>query len=141
MTLLAIAFLAMGTLDATAGPIYKWVDKNGVVTFGSQPPESTPAQPVAIDTYVPPTPPTTNKATDGKTDKKKVAKAKKPTEPEIPPAEKRRLCEQARNDLAIIQAHGQIRQKDANGNVSYLSDEEKQNRTNAANRDIQQYCR
>jgi hypothetical protein len=142
-TLIAIVFLAFVPLDASAGPIYKWVDKDGTVTFGSRPPDSTPAQRVTVDTYVPPTPPAADKAANGKTDKndkKKVAKAKKPAKPEIPPAERRRLCEQARNDLAAIQAHGRVRQKDANGNLSYLSDAQKQDRLNAANRDIQKFC-
>jgi hypothetical protein len=147
-TLVAIAFLSFAPLGASAGPIYKWVDKNGTVTFGAEPPESTPAQPVTVDTYVPPTPDATADKPDGKNtgntdknDKKKAAKTQKPAKPEMSAAQRRSLCQQARNDLAALQAHGQIRQKDANGNISYLSDQQKQNRINNDNRDIQQYCR
>ena len=147
-TLVAIAFLSFAPMDASAGPIYKWVDKNGTVTFGAEPPESTPAQSVTVDTYVPPTPDTTDDKTNSKNadktdknDKKKAAEAKKPAKPEMSAAQRRSLCQQARNDLAALQAHGQIRQKDANGNISYLSDQQKQNRINNDNRDIQKYCR
>ncbi len=147
--LIAIAFLSFAPLDASAGPIYKWVDKDGTVTFGSQPPESTPAQRVNVDNYVPPAQPTTDGKADSKEadktgkekDKKKTEEAKQPAKPEIPAAEKRRLCNQARQDLTALHAHGQIRQKDANGNVSYMSEQQKQNRINADNRDIQKYCR
>jgi hypothetical protein len=150
-TLIAIAFLSFAPLDASAGPIYKWVDKDGTVTFGSRPPESTPAQRVNVDTYVPPAQPATDEKTNGKeADKtgknskekdKKTVKAKQPAKPEISAAEKLRLCNQARQDLAALQAHGQIRQKDANGNVSYMSEQQKQSRINADRRDIQKYCR
>jgi hypothetical protein len=147
-TLIAIAFLAFGPLDASAGPIYKWVDKNGTVTFGAEPPESTPAQRVTVDTYVPPGQSATNENADskeaGKTDKKhkkKAAKAKKPAKPAMSAAQKRTLCQQARNDLAALQAHGQIREKNANGGMNYLSDEQKQSRINNDNQMIQRYCR
>lgn len=147
-TLLAIAFLSFAPLDASAGQVYKWVDKNGVVSFGSQPPESIPAQRVHVDTYTPPEQPTTEENADtqkagetDKKDKKKAVTAKKPAKPQMSAAQRQMLCQQARNDLAALQSHGQIRHKDASGNISYMSDQQKQSRIDTDNRNIQQYCR
>jgi hypothetical protein len=144
--LLIFSFLGFGAIDAHAGKIYKWVDEHGVVTFGDkeQRPESTPAETVKIDTYVPPAKPpakegdaakATKEAKDA-ADKQKQAAA----EPKMSAAEKRKLCTQARGDLSAIQAHGQVREKDAKGNLTYLSEEQKQARIKAANKSIQEYC-
>ena len=142
--LLIITYLGFGSIDAHAGKVYKWVDEHGVVTFGDreQKPESIPAETVKIDSYVPPPKPAA-KADDAEKKAKDAADKQKQAaaEPKMSPAEKRRLCSQARGDLAAIQAHGQIREKDAKGNLTYLSDEQKQARIKAANKSIKEYCR
>jgi len=146
MALLVIGFLGSGVIDAHAGKVYKWVDEHGVVTFGDseQKPQSAPSETVKIDTYVPPPKPaakTDDKDSDGKDGKDTADKQKQAAaEPKMSAAEKRRLCTQARSDLATIQAHGQVRVKDAKGNLSYLTDEQKQARLKATNKNIKEYC-
>ena len=145
---------------ASAGQIYKWVDENGVVTFGdkSQRPTMAPAERVDIKVQ-PASPNAANKtgkdsdtaetdtpagAQQDETQDKQQEQAKPPVaeeKPKMPVAEKRKRCKQARTDLAVIQSRGQVRESDGKGNTVYLSDEQKQNRIKALNKNIREYCR
>lgn len=138
--------------DTDAAQIYKWVDENGVVTFGDigHRPAQKPSESVNIRVAEP------SAGTPGKPDKTakpgeenkpagdKPADAKKPAEneqPKLSASEKRRLCKQARDDLAVIQSRGQLRESDGKGNTTYLTEQQKQNRIKAINKDIREYCR
>lgn len=144
--LLTLMLGNFGTFDAQAAQVYKWVDENGVVTFGdpSQRPESTPGEAVKIDSYVPPAKPAATAEDEAKKDEQDKTKDKEKqaaAAPKMPAAEKRKLCAQARADLAAIQARGQVRVQDDKGNLTYLTDEQKQSRIKSINKSIQEYCR
>jgi Domain of unknown function (DUF4124) len=146
VTALALA-LATVAPPADAGDIYKWVDKEGMVHYAGSKPADAPAESVRVNTDK-----TGNVAGQGalaaehkkieaaaKAAKEKEATAKPPI-PTLPQKEVRRRCQQAREDLANIEAHGQMRVVDEQGNLSYATDKAKQQRIAAAKKDIREYC-
>jgi hypothetical protein len=147
-----IAFFSLYAVAASAGQVYKWVDEKGVVTFGdqSQRPESTAVETIKIDTQNPApeaedTPEdaaNADKAAKDAAAKQKQAAEKAAAEaPRMPAAEKRKRCAEARSDLATFQSHGRMREADAKGNVTYMSEAQKQARMKSLNKNIAEYCR
>lgn len=141
-TTLCMAFFSIGTAHATK--VYRWVDENGVVTYGdsSHRPDSSPSEMLKVEA------PTPAASSDKKTDADKTKAAKKPAdkpkppeEPKMSAAEKRKLCAQARNDMTVIQSRGRLREVDDKGNVTAMTDEQKQARLKLTRNDITAYCR
>ncbi len=122
------------------GSIYKWVDENGNVHYGSQRPAESSAEKMSVDMHAPQDTSTYNRpgqkdktapadGAEGETAEKEKAEdeEKKP----MTAAEKKKLqaaCQQARKQLATMQAKGQIRVRDKDGSTSYLSQEQKDSR-------------
>ena len=130
-----------------AEKIYKWTDAEGNVHYGSEKPVDAAAEKMKVDT--------------GKTGVDRGAKAlddlkqqvddeaekikeegipAQPPVPSLPMKEVKKRCQNARQDLAIIQSRGQLRERDEKGNTTYVSEEEKQKRIKAAKRQIKEYC-
>jgi hypothetical protein len=159
--LLALTLLMTGTGLCHAESVYKWVDETGRVHYGdrNQRPTTTQTERIVIDAQAPdPAQPAAsaddkasgdNAATDkdatDKDAKDKAAKDKaaaaKPEKPQVSAAEKRKLCSQARSELATITSHGQVREQDKKGNTVYLTEKQRQDRINAANKRIRENCR
>jgi hypothetical protein len=162
--LTGIALTGVYAPDASAGQVYKWVDENGVVTFGdkSQRPPTTAAERINIKAGSPASSAASTGGDDaadtdeGKQDASQQQKkpgdkqAEQPAQatppaaeekPKMPVAEKRKRCKQARADLAVIKSRGQVRETDGKGNTVYLSEQQKQNRIKALNKNIREYCR
>lgn len=127
--------------------VYKWVDENGQVHYGEQPVGSgaervtirknTTTKPRAIkkddeSADAKNTDGSTAESTEQKTETKEVEISKK---------EKRKLCNEARSDVAAINSRGRLREINAKGEYSYLSDKQKQQRLSAAMKKQRQYCR
>lgn len=139
-------------LSVTAG-IYKWVDEEGNVHYGSQRPENLSAEKLKID--VPKKSTETDPAKDEnpedgenpeneQTEEEKTEEATKPEEPEEPKmsrAEKKRLCSSARKRVAKIESRGRLKTTDDKGNVRFLSDTERNDRLKQARGDVKNYCR
>jgi len=137
------------------GGVYKWVDAEGKVHYGSKKPADASAERLNIDTT--PSPAKTPDKTADKTDTKdakdakdktkdgkkeeKPAEPKKDEPPKISKKEKRRLCKQARQNKASIESHGRIRETDEKGNTVYLTDKTKKKRLVQANKLIKKHCR
>ena len=54
--------------------------------------------------------------------------------------EVKRRCTAARQDLATIQARGQLKERDEQGNVRFVGEEERQQRIKQAKKQIKEYC-
>ena len=130
-----------------ADKIYKWTDAEGNVHYGSEKPVDAEAEKMKVDT--------------GKTGVDRGAKAlddlkqeaddeaerikeegipAQPPVPSLPMKEVKRRCEAAKKDLATIQSRGQLRERDEQGNTRYVSEEEKQRRIKAAQKQVREYC-
>ena len=130
-----------------AGKIYKWTDAEGNVHYGSEKPADAEAEKMKVDTSKT----GVDRGADALDDLKQKVDDEaerikeegippEPPVPALPMKEVKKRCQDARNDLATIQARGQLRERDANGEIRYVSDEEKQRRTKAAKQQIREYC-
>ncbi len=63
-----------------------------------------------------------------------------PPVPSLSMKEVKKRCQNAKQDLATIQSRGQLRERDANGEIRYVNDEEKQRRIKAAKQQVREYC-
>jgi hypothetical protein len=147
--ILMLATCLLLTATSHAG-VYKWTDENGNVHYGEQP-GNTSAEQVEIRQNETTTPRAINKKeedeaenTDGKnTDKADAESEKWNAWQEVPPskAEKQRLCQEGKNDYAAISGRGRMREINEKGEYIYLSEQERQQRLNAAKKKQQKYCR
>ncbi|NMZ83086.1 DUF4124 domain-containing protein [Pseudomonas mandelii] len=120
-----------------AAQIYKWVDAQGVTHFDAQPPQGQEAT-----TVVTPSPPAGKPAAPTRstaisdqqaidnTVKKQVAEQQ---------AQLKVFCEQARTNLAQLQNNPRLRE-DVDGERRRLTDEQRQERTTEAQKQIADNC-
>ena len=120
-----------------AAQIYKWVDEQGVTHFDTQPPQGREAATVVTPSPSagkPATLPRSNAIGDqqaiDKTVKKQVAEQQ---------AQLKVFCEQARTNLAQLQNNPRLRE-DVDGEMRRLTDEQRQERTAEAQRQIAENC-
>jgi len=127
--------------------VYKWVDENGQVHYGEQPGNSS-AEKVTIRTNETTTPRAINKAEedeaenkdDEKKDKNDAEKYGKPVE--VPPSkkEKQKLCNEAKNDLALITSRGRMREINEKGEYIRITEEQRQQRIAENKKKKKKYC-
>lgn len=130
--------LALFVLSPLQAGVYKWVDENGQVHYGEQP-GNAGAEKVTIRQNE-----TTKPRLIPKDEKEEEKKAEKPAEPEVPKIskkEKRRLCNEAKSDLATIATRGRLREINKKGEYIYLTDSQKQQRIAAAKKKKREFCR
>ena len=130
-----------------AGQFYKWTDADGNVHYGSDKPADAASEKVRVNTSLT----GVNRGADALDKLKQEAddeaqRIKEEGIPEQPPVpalskkEVKQRCKAARQDLATIQARGQIRERDEKGNTRYLNESERQKRIKHAKKKIREYC-
>ena len=131
----------------TAGKIYKWTDAEGKVHYGSQKPAGAEVEKMKVDTSktgVDRGAKALDDLKQGVDDEAQRIKEEgippEPPVPSLPTKEVKKRCQSARQDLATIQSRGQLRERDEKGNTRYVSDEEKQRRIKAAQKQVREYC-
>ena len=146
--ILQTALLGLGLAASLAyAAAYKWVDEQGVTHFSQFPPTGRQVETIAT----PKSPPADNAPTSPSPAAEPAAKA-----PDQPPADgtpkteaeaKQQLaavrqenCRRARANLNTLTTGGRLRYTDAEGTVRYLSDEERAQRVEEAQKQIEQYC-
>lgn len=152
LSVLSLGFCLLSGYSAPAiSNIYKWVDEEGKVHYSQQRPAATASEKMKINAHAPQDSssykrPSLNKESD---DTAKADKADtKETDKDAPKVEsaaekKRRLaaCTQARQQLATMQAKGQIRSRDKDGNTTYMSQEQKESRMKNIRDAIAKQCK
>lgn len=131
---------------ASAGPvsasIYKWVDENGQVHYGEQP-VGIDAEKVKIRTNETTKPRPVNKAENKKADaiaKEKEQASEEKKQEAISKKEKKKYCNEATSDLAAINSRGRMREINAKGEYTYLTEPQKQERIAAAKKKQSEFC-
>jgi len=125
--------------------VYKWVDENGQVHYGEQP-GNTGAEKITIRDNETTKPRPINKAEEdaAESGKKNTGEqAEKFGEwEEVPPSkkEKRKLCNEAKSDLAAINSRGRMREINAKGEYLYLTEQQRQQRISAAQKKQREFC-
>lgn len=131
--------------------IYKWVDENGQVHYGSKPQQNNQSvETIKIRQNTTTTPRISKEdlAIDAMNKKEADAERAKqealrppPVEQKIPASEKRRLCRQAKDDYAGIMSRGRMRErKGTTGEYVYLTEKQRQQRLSAASKKQRKYC-
>lgn len=151
---IALAIFILPLLFAAEGnaAIYKWVDADGNVHYAQQRPNDADAEKLDIQQE----PSTTyhsgekepvkpeEAAQNGEQEQEPAAEAPEEEEkkPETAAEKKQRLeaCAKARKALATMESIGRIRSKDAEGNYSYLSQQQKEAQMQQARDLIKKYC-
>ena len=159
-----IATLTLGlslAASVQADGIYKWVDENGVVHFGSQPPQEKQVEVVKA--------PKSERfkqwqqeqsalvaqgkmATAAKADQNNIATESKPalqrderddTQQDLNQAEtaaRAQRCSSAQQRLQELESHARVREVDASGNYRVLPEEERQQRIQQTRQILQTSC-
>ena len=138
-------FISLLTLSSTlcfAG-VYKWVDAEGNIHYGQQRPAGTQSESMNVQMHAPVNSSTYNKPGSEKPDgqigdqtgekeggtQPKPETAEKPVEKKETATEKKRrltACAKARKSLATMSSQGRVRSKDKEGNINYLSQQQKE---------------
>ena len=145
---MTIVLLSWGT--TAHARIYKWLDENGQVHYGSQPqPDSQSVEQIKIRKNSTTSPRISkedlaidaiNRQEAEAERKKQQALQPEPVKPTIPASEKRRLCKQAREDYSRIMSRGRMREKNSKGEYVYLTETQRQQRLQASKNRQKKYC-
>lgn len=135
-TIIFIASLLIGPA-CMAGQIYKWVDAQGVTHFGAQPPQEHDAATLvtpSVPASKPARPPASTTVGDQQAIDNKVKKQVAEQEAQL-----KAFCEQARTNLAQLQNNPRLREE-VEGELRRLSEQQRQERTAEAQRQITENC-
>jgi hypothetical protein len=146
--LLGFALLIPGHLPAA--DVYKWIDEEGAVHYGAQPPLGAETTRMKVSSgggsHVNGAADSEEATSDGEDDAAQSpadgdqqSAAAEP--PETDPEQAAKICADARRNLQIMETHGRVRERDGEGNVVVLTDEQKQARINEANELVEAYCK
>jgi type IV secretory pathway VirJ component len=133
--------------------VYKWTDNDGQIHYSDQP-KANDAEKVIIrgNTTTKPRQITADtednsepaETTPDKSEELTEAQSEnKPKMVEIEPSrkEKKRWCDQAKQDIAAINSRGRMREVNSKGEYVYLSEQERQQRLSAAKKKQKEFCR
>lgn len=141
MILACSVLLALST-GATAGQIYKWVDAQGNVHFGSQPPEGHEAAEVNPNITQPklaPEPKPSAEALQNEAEQEKLDEQVK-QDVAKQEAERKKYCETMRSNLAQLKNNPRVRVEEK-GETRRLTEEERQSRIAENEKAIAENCR
>ena len=138
--ILACSVLLALSGGATAGQIYKWVDSQGNVHFGSQPPQGQDADTVNPNISHPRVAAPAAETAPAEGDKQQEAIDKEVRQNVAKQeAERRKFCESVRYNLAQLKNTPRIR-TEVDGEVRRLTEEERQERIAKAEASIKENC-
>ena len=136
--------LCLFVLSPLHAGVYKWLDENGQVHYGEQP-GNTGAEEVTIRQNETTKPRTVNKTEEDTAESDKNNKDQQAEAPlvEVEPTkkEKRKLCNEAKSDLAAINSRGRVREINEKGEYTYLSEAQRQKRIADAKKKQREFCR
>lgn len=139
-------FLCLLFQTSSYAEVYKWTDENGQIHYGEHP-GNTGAKKVTIRQNETTKPRPINKAEEdtAESDKKNSDQQAEASGElvEVPPSkkEKRKLCNQAKSDMAAINSRGRMREINKKGEYVYLTEQQRQQRLSAARKKQGEFCR
>lgn len=139
--ILACSVLLTLSTGATAGQIYKWVDAQGNVHFGSQPPEGQEASAVNPNISQPKlnSPPKSTTTDSSNTTSQEKIDEKVKEDVAKREAERKKFCETVRTNLSQMQNNPRIRIEEK-GELRRLTEEERQARIAESEKAIAEHC-
>lgn len=133
---IASCFLVTAVMsnDAHAAKkFYKWVDKDGVTHYSERPPKGKQAE--VVNTYTGRGTPPPNQAA-----KEKEEKPEEETQAAPQPIKNPEVCQSARRNLEILNRNNRVRLKDENGELTILSQEQKEKQRKTAEKAVKDHC-
>lgn len=159
---LALGLGGLIGLPANAAEVYKWVDENGGVHYSEAPPpaDAKTKSSVRVNTRLPEgaaeaqeqrakaqadadkaEKDAADKAKKDAADKGKKDKKDKDAKAIAQAKEANKAnCPQWRTDLATMGQHGRVRSTDESGNITVMSEEDRQQRIDDTQKNIDTYC-
>lgn len=147
--LLAIVAIALSSC-ALAGPAdyWRWTGSDGTVHYGETPPPGIKAERIHVSTGTSESGPdaSAQDSNGTSTGPDQTASAGKgaagaATKSSAKPADNKKVCEQAKANLAVLQNSTLVSQTDANGKQHVLSEDQKTSQIKLAHDIIKQYCK
>lgn len=146
--ILIVLFISSMFPGLVQSAVYKWVDDEGKVHYSQQRPVEHQSKKVHVATE-PPKNTSTYKRPSLKTKDDKSAEGNQDkgnengtqSQPSMSAKEKQQACDRARKVLGTLNSSGRVRQRDEEGNVTYLTEEEKQQRIKREQKRVNTYCK
>jgi len=128
----------LASTSLTAGSIHKWTDANGNVFYGDAPPISAKTEGVWVQSA----PSNPGKALPRLSSPGSEAAPAAATGDgnAVPTDQAKVACDNAREDLQIIQSSSRVKLKLADGSTRYLTTEEIDERRTQAESEIERFC-
>jgi hypothetical protein len=148
----ALLFLVtMGLATAVAAQAYKWVDKDGKVRYGDQPPPGVKATPLKGPPPRASSAPSTAAKKSGEKpltpeqafqqrQKERAEADEKAAKAGADDETKRVNCQQAQASLRTLQSGQRISTTNASGERVYLSDDERDREANRVQQSVREWC-
>jgi len=130
-TLLFTAALVAVVGAASADQVYRWVDKDGHVHYSQTPPSSTAVNAQSLNISAPPPDPTTlrneqNLASQLQDKDKQAQEAQQKAQADAQKqAAQKQQCDALRSQLQQLLQSGRVASVDAQGNRTYMSDDDR----------------
>lgn len=131
---------------ASQATIYKWVDEHGVTQFSQFPPVNQAAEQVRGAPPPADDPAVARERLEQQLEGFDERRAAQETErqeqaqQQEQQALRQRNCAAARHNLQVLERTGRTRVQTEDGEVTYLSDEQRQERVEAARQAVKKYC-
>lgn len=132
--LIYLTLLASTSLNA--GSIHKWTDADGNVFYGDAPPITAKTE----DVWVQSAPSNPGKALPRLSSPDSDSAATAANDGTVPADQAKLACDNATQDLEIIESSSRVKLKLADGSTRYLSSEEIDERRAQAESEIQRFC-
>ena len=145
LRIFTLILLNIFAANSQAATYFKWLDEHGRINYSQTKPINKKADLIKANIY----PPVSAYSTKTKAIiSKKTAADKKPVKQsdsdkqsaDAKPKKNKKACTFAQKSLQTLQNKGQIRQRNANGEVRRLSDKEKQNSIKRIQKVIKKNC-
>ena len=124
----------LASTSINAGSIHKWTDAEGNVSYGDAPPNSAKTEDVRVQSA----PSNPGKALPRLSSSASESAAADDTT--VPADQAKLACDNAQQDLEIIQSSSRVKLKLADGSTRYLTSEEIDERKTQAESDIARFC-
>jgi hypothetical protein len=144
---------AMFAPQVGATSVYKWVDEKGVTQYSTTPPPGMPAQTIKAEPnkQVAPEKVASDTGKDnkgaaegipGETTAQTSPEGKRPDDPQR--AEQKaigeKVCQELRDNLERMQRYTRLYEKDAQGEITWLTEEQRQQRIEETQQQIKEFC-
>ena len=143
--LVLLVFVGLGAIAQAATTVYKWQSADGTWNYTELPPANVKSEKIRVSgsskktVAVAPNVAPEGEAESASTPKETTKSAEVAAEDR---AINQRNCEAANTNLKNLTSRGRVRYKvEETGEVTYMTDEEKQRRIKTAQEQIQKYCR